>query len=58
MANAHSSTFKYIQLALKQSPSSVDRFRELFHGTGPDPEDDDLKVFEKDPYFVVLIDRH
>jgi hypothetical protein len=56
MADARSAALKYIKLALQKYPSSVDRFRELFHGTGADPEDDDLKVFEKDPDFVALID--
>ena len=44
-----------IEEALKVEPSSIDRFNELYHGTGPDPQDDDLKVFEKEKVFDDLL---
>jgi hypothetical protein len=42
---------------LRLDPGAINRIRELLHGTGPDPQDDDLKVFEDDPDFKKLIDN-
>lgn len=42
---------KYVKAAIEVEPDSVVRLRELYLGNGPDPEDDDLRVFQGDPDF-------
>lgn len=45
-----------VKKALSLDPQTSSRFGELLHGSGADPADDDLKVFEDDPDFQKLID--
>lgn len=51
LADARDRALNCIQNALRLEPSSIARIRELYHGSGPDPSDNDLKPFEGDETF-------
>jgi hypothetical protein len=46
-----------VRNAIKVEAQSISRLRQLYNGTGADPKDDDLKVFNGDRAFDDLLGR-
>jgi hypothetical protein len=58
LGNARIAALRCIESGLKIDPSSIARFNELCHGSAPDPQGNDLQVFDREKDFDQLSKKY